>query len=74
MVSSFLTFRLSYTIRFIVLNENLDGFYSTVPGYIASGEVAKPKEHLIKGLDNVRLFFGSEGSVGCWLNPFVLGI
>ncbi|GAA5878851.1 hypothetical protein JCM1840_000735 [Sporobolomyces johnsonii] len=41
---------------FIVLNHPIDAFYDEVPKWIASGEVAKPKEHIYKGLDNGESF------------------
>lgn len=44
--------------RFIVIQQDIDAFYNTVPGFIASGEI-KPKEHIIKGLDNARFYFPS---------------
>ncbi|KAM0756381.1 NAD(P)-binding protein [Meredithblackwellia eburnea MCA 4105] len=37
---------------FIVIKHDVSEFYKTVPGYIASGEIYSPKEHIIKGLDN----------------------
>lgn len=40
---------------FIVIQQDIDAFYNTVPGFIASGEI-KPKEHIIKGLDNGESF------------------
>ncbi|KAK4701029.1 hypothetical protein P7C70_g5209, partial [Phenoliferia sp. Uapishka_3] len=37
---------------FIILHHDLTGFYKTIPGMIASGEIKPPKEHIVKGLDN----------------------
>ncbi|GAA6060226.1 hypothetical protein JCM10212_002305 [Sporobolomyces blumeae] len=43
---------------FIVLNRDISGFYETIPAMIANGELVKPVEHIVKGLDNGETFVG----------------
>lgn len=38
--------------RFIIIHHDISAFYDTIPGLIASGAITKPREHIVKGLDN----------------------
>ncbi|KDE07628.1 hypothetical protein MVLG_02091 [Microbotryum lychnidis-dioicae p1A1 Lamole] len=41
---------------FIILTEDITGFYDEVPKLIAEGKVPEPKEHHVKGLDQGEAF------------------
>jgi hypothetical protein len=60
---------------FIVLNVNTEGFYESVPKWIASGEIHPPKEHIYKGLDNGEAFLDlmtglSFSSINLFARPY----